>query len=110
MSALKVAVIVTDGFSPFHFSVPCIVFGSAMPEPDLFQLDICTEKPDSVSAHANGAGRSVDRHRSIRKGSPTPLKLITVGEFHYRLLCNRPQPPFHRRALFYGNRRFHQFR
>ncbi|CAI2535081.1 L-rhamnose operon regulatory protein rhaS [Serratia ficaria] len=48
MSALKVAVIVTDGFSPFHFSVPCIVFSSAMPEPDLFQLDICTEKPGEV--------------------------------------------------------------
>lgn len=37
MSALKVAVIVTNGFSPFHFSVPCILFGTAMPEPDLFR-------------------------------------------------------------------------
>lgn len=48
MSALKVAVIVTNGFSPFHFSVPCILFGSAMPEPDLFQVDICAEKPGVV--------------------------------------------------------------
>lgn len=27
MSALTVAVIATTGFSPFHFSVPCILFG-----------------------------------------------------------------------------------
>ncbi|SQJ12819.1 Arabinose operon regulatory protein [Serratia rubidaea] len=48
MSALKVAVIVTNGFSPFHFSVPCILFGTAMPEPDLFQVDICAETPGVV--------------------------------------------------------------
>lgn len=50
MSALTVAVIATDGFSPFHFSVPCILFGSSMPQPDLFQLEICAEKPGIVSS------------------------------------------------------------
>ncbi|MEE4484638.1 hypothetical protein V2T44_17005 [Serratia ficaria] len=33
MSALKIAVLVTNGCSPFHFSVPCILFGPAMQEP-----------------------------------------------------------------------------
>lgn len=48
MSALTVAVIATTGFSPFHFSVPCILFGQAMPQPDLFRVDICAEKPGVV--------------------------------------------------------------
>jgi len=41
-------VLVTAGFSPFHFSVPCILFGSALPQQDLFHIDICAEKPGPV--------------------------------------------------------------
>ncbi|MDU7866590.1 MAG: AraC family transcriptional regulator, partial [Pantoea sp.] len=48
MTALNVAVVATAGFSPFHFSVPCILFGSAMPQPDLFRVTICAEKPGTV--------------------------------------------------------------
>lgn len=48
MSALTVAVIATAGFSPFHFSVPCIIFGQSMPQPDLFRVEICAEKPGVV--------------------------------------------------------------
>lgn len=48
MSALTVAVIATAGFSPFHFSVPCIIFGPSMPQPDLFRVEICAEKPGIV--------------------------------------------------------------
>ncbi|WP_299999833.1 GlxA family transcriptional regulator [uncultured Cedecea sp.] len=48
MSALTVAVIATDGFSPFHLSVPCILFGTAMPQQDLFFLKICAEQPGVV--------------------------------------------------------------
>lgn len=48
MSALKVAVIATPGFSPFHLSVPCILFGGAMPQQGLFDLQICTETPGEV--------------------------------------------------------------
>ncbi|HBH64171.1 MAG TPA: AraC family transcriptional regulator, partial [Erwinia persicina] len=48
MSALTVAVMATAGFSPFHFSVPCIIFGQSMPQPDLFRVAICAEKPGVV--------------------------------------------------------------
>jgi len=48
MSALTVAVIATVGFSPFHFSVPCIIFGQSMPQPDLFRVEICAEHPGVV--------------------------------------------------------------
>lgn len=48
MSALTVAVVITPGFSPFHFSVPCILFGNAMPDPQLFNVEICAEQPSTV--------------------------------------------------------------
>lgn len=48
MSALTVVVIATTGFSPFHFSVPCILFGPSMPQPDLFRVEICAETPGVV--------------------------------------------------------------
>jgi len=48
MAALSVAVLATAGFSPFHFSVPCILFGSALPQQDLFHVEICAEKPGPV--------------------------------------------------------------
>lgn len=50
MSALTVAVIATAGFSPFHFSVPCIIFGPSMPEPDMFRVEICAEKPGMIQS------------------------------------------------------------
>ena len=50
MSALTVAIIPTNGFSPFHFSVPCILFGPSMPEPDLFRVVICAQEPGIVQS------------------------------------------------------------
>lgn len=50
MSVLHVVVIATPGFSPFHFSVPSMVFGKAMPEPGLFSVHICAEQPGTVES------------------------------------------------------------
>jgi len=50
MSALRVVVIATSGFSPFHFSVPSMVFDKAMPEPGLFSVEICAEQPGTVAS------------------------------------------------------------
>lgn len=50
MSALHVVVIATPGFSPFHFSVPSMVFDKAMPERGLFSVDICAEQPGTVES------------------------------------------------------------
>lgn len=52
MSVPVVAVIATPGFSPFHFSVPYMVFGQALPEPDHFCLQICAESPGTVRSEA----------------------------------------------------------
>ncbi|MDW6001378.1 GlxA family transcriptional regulator [Vibrio mangrovi] len=41
-----VAVLAFNRFSPFHFSVPCTIFGPILPErPALFQLRICAGEP-----------------------------------------------------------------
>lgn len=50
MSVRQVSVIATRGFSPFHFSVPSMVFDKAMPEPGRFSVDICAEQPGVVAS------------------------------------------------------------
>lgn len=48
MAIPSVAVVATDGFSPFHFSVPCTIFGSALPDQKLYNLLICAQFPGQV--------------------------------------------------------------
>ncbi|ORM71837.1 GlxA family transcriptional regulator [Pantoea rwandensis] len=50
MPILHVAVVATRRFSPFHFSVPSMVFDKAMPEPGLFSVAICAEQPGLVES------------------------------------------------------------
>lgn len=50
MQTLTVAIIATDGFSPFHFSVPCILFGPMMTDKKLFTVKICAETPGLIKA------------------------------------------------------------
>ncbi|HAY0630502.1 TPA: helix-turn-helix domain-containing protein [Serratia marcescens] len=41
MAVPSVSIVVTPGFSPFHFSVPCIIFGEMLADEPLFDLRIC---------------------------------------------------------------------
>lgn len=59
MSALHVVVIATPGFSPFHFSVPSMVFDKAMPERGLFEVTVCAEQPGTVVSD-NGISINVE--------------------------------------------------
>ncbi|MBJ6800956.1 GlxA family transcriptional regulator [Geomonas propionica] len=45
MPVPSVAVVAFNHFSPFHFSVPCIVFGDVLPGHKLFDLKICAGEP-----------------------------------------------------------------
>ncbi|ANC40969.1 AraC family transcriptional regulator [Hafnia alvei] len=47
MPSLSVAVVATPGVSPFHFSIPFMIFGRAV-EPDLFNVSICAEEAGPV--------------------------------------------------------------
>ncbi len=50
MPILHVVVVATREFSPFHFSVPSMVFDKAMPEQGLFSVSICAEQPGLVKS------------------------------------------------------------
>ena len=50
MSVPSVAVLATSGFSPFHLSVPCIVFGDVLPDHRLFNLTVCAERPGRLQS------------------------------------------------------------
>lgn len=50
MRPLTVAIIAVAGFSPFHLSVPFIVFSEKMAEKKHFHVIICAEKPGNVDS------------------------------------------------------------
>ncbi|POP44655.1 AraC family transcriptional regulator [Superficieibacter electus] len=52
MSAPAVALVVTPDFSPFHLSVPCILFGEKIAARKLFDLKLCGITPGTVNAAA----------------------------------------------------------
>ncbi|MDO4906004.1 MAG: helix-turn-helix domain-containing protein [Lautropia sp.] len=49
---LKVGLLMCPGISPFHFSVPYMVFGDAMPGPGLFDLYVVAERGQEVDTAA----------------------------------------------------------
>lgn len=46
----KVSILVFDGFSPFHVSVPAIVFGDVLPDMCLFDVTFCSLSPGIVKS------------------------------------------------------------
>lgn len=50
MKLTDVAIVAVDGFSPFHYSVPCMLFGDSVSETKRFKLQICAERPGLLTA------------------------------------------------------------
>lgn len=50
MKLTAVVIVAVDGFSPFHYSVPCMLFGDTVSDTKRFQLRICAERPGLLSA------------------------------------------------------------
>ncbi|AKH65575.1 MULTISPECIES: GlxA family transcriptional regulator [Photorhabdus] len=48
MSVVTVAILVTEGFSTFHFSVPFILFGEILKGKKLFDRRLCAEHPGLI--------------------------------------------------------------
>ncbi|WP_397536162.1 hypothetical protein [Roseateles sp.] len=44
----RVAVVVFEGISPFHLSVPCVVFGEGLAPDNPFDLVVCSIDPAPV--------------------------------------------------------------
>ncbi|WP_117212205.1 GlxA family transcriptional regulator [Allorhizocola rhizosphaerae] len=54
--ARSVAVVVFDGISPFHLSVPCMVLGERFEGwPALFDVTVCAQRPGRVATNAGFA-------------------------------------------------------
>lgn len=47
-SAIRVVVVAFDGISPFHLSIPDVVFGEALQEPNPFEVLICAADPEPL--------------------------------------------------------------
>lgn len=41
MKLTDVAIVAVEGFSPFHYAVPCMLFGDSVSESKRFNLHIC---------------------------------------------------------------------
>ncbi|WP_042286107.1 GlxA family transcriptional regulator [Citrobacter sedlakii] len=50
MRPVTVAIVAVDDFSPFHFSVPCILFGEKVATQKRFTVKICAEMPGTVNS------------------------------------------------------------
>lgn len=49
MQPLNVAIVAVEDFSPFHFSVPCIIFSDKVAAKKRFEVQLCAEQPGIVS-------------------------------------------------------------
>lgn len=67
MSAPSIAVVAFDHISPFHLSVPCVVFGDKHPGLPTFNFKVCTEKPGSVTTTAGFSLHVRHDLRTLRK-------------------------------------------
>ncbi|MDH0893846.1 MULTISPECIES: helix-turn-helix domain-containing protein [unclassified Pseudomonas] len=59
MPAHRIAVVAFDRITPFHLSVPCLVFGELGPGPEFYELRVCAERAGSLSTTA-GFGLRVE--------------------------------------------------
>ena len=50
MSLINVAIVAVDGFSPFHYSIPCILFGDSVSGEKRFNVTICAETPGFLTS------------------------------------------------------------
>lgn len=50
MPLTHVAIVAVDGFSPFHYAVPCILFGDTVSGETHFKVTICAEKPGLLTS------------------------------------------------------------
>ncbi|QMI04256.1 helix-turn-helix domain-containing protein [Citrobacter sp. RHB25-C09] len=50
MRPVTVAIIAVEDFSPFHFSVPCILFSEKMAKEKRFEVQLCAETPGIVNS------------------------------------------------------------
>ena len=97
MSRPAIAVVAFDGISPFHLSVPCVVFGDAHPGMPLFDFKVCAAESGPINTTA---GFSLELKHSL-----SALKTAdTIIVPSWRDPAERPPKPL-LRALSSAQRR-----
>jgi transcriptional regulator GlxA family with amidase domain len=97
MSRPAIAVVVFDGISPFHLSVPCVVFGDAHPGMPPFDFKVCAAESGPINTTA---GFSLELKHSL-----SALKTAdTIIVPSWRDPAERPPKPL-LRALSSAQRR-----
>ena len=65
MSLINVAIVAVDGFSPFHYSVPCILFGDSVSGEKRFNVTICAETPGFLTSKDGFALNATEDYSAI---------------------------------------------
>jgi len=80
-----VAIVAVDGFSPFHYSVPCILFGDTVSGKKRFEVTICAEKPGLLTSRDGFALNATQDYSAIRQAD------IVVAPYWAHVLERPPQ-------------------
>ncbi|CZX74373.1 putative transcriptional regulator [Enterobacter bugandensis] len=85
MSLINVAIVAVDGFSPFHYSVPCILFGDSVSGEKRFNVTICAETPGLLTSKDGFALNATQDYTAIGQAD------IVVVPYWQHVLERPPQ-------------------
>ena len=85
MSLINVAIVAVDGFSPFHYSVPCILFGDSVSGEKRFNVTICAETPGFLTSKGGFALNATQDYTAIGQAD------IVVVPYWQHVLERPPQ-------------------
>lgn len=85
MPLTHVAIVAVDGFSPFHYSVPCILFGDTVSGKKRFNVTICAEKPGLLTSPDGFALNATQDYSAIGQAD------IVVVPYWQHVLARPPQ-------------------
>jgi transcriptional regulator GlxA family with amidase domain len=84
-AAINVAIVAVDGFSPFHYSVPCILFGDTVSGEKRFNVTICAETPGFLTSKDGFALNATQDYTAIGQAD------IVVVPYWQHVLERPPQ-------------------
>ena len=85
MSLINVAIVAVDGFSPFHYSVPCILFGDSVSGEKRFNVTIRAETPGFLTSKDGFALNATQDYTAIGQAD------IVVVPYWQHVLKRPPQ-------------------
>jgi len=77
-----VAIVAVEGFSPFHYSVPCILFGDTVSGKKRFNVTICAENPGLLTSREGFALNATQDYSAIRQAD-----IVVVPYWAHVLEC-----------------------